>query len=165
MDSISIIEFDKEYMKFSSGHFTIFSNEKREKLHGHNFRVYVSFKIILNNNSNGLNYDYRIYKDKIYNICQQLDESFLLPSKSKYLHLESDGEYLYAFFNKEKIPFLKKDVVILPIENITVEELSRWFVEALIKDDEYLNNKEVREVMVRISSTPGQSGASTWINQ
>lgn len=165
MNKISILEFDKENMKFSSGHFTMYSKSQREKLHGHNFRVYVSLKILINANVNGMHCDYRIYKNKIYHICQLLDEAFLLPSKSKYLQLKCKGDYLFAIFNNEKIPFLKKDVIILPIENVTVEELSKWFIKMLVNNDEYLNNKMVREVTVRISSMPGQSGSSTWNNR
>ena len=33
------IEISKEYLHFNSGHFTIFSRDQREDLHGHTFRV------------------------------------------------------------------------------------------------------------------------------
>ena len=36
------LELYKEEMKFSAGHFTIFSATERENLHGHNFSVYVA---------------------------------------------------------------------------------------------------------------------------
>ena len=36
------IEVDKEYLKFSAAHFLIFPDGSAERLHGHNYRVYVS---------------------------------------------------------------------------------------------------------------------------
>ena len=35
------IEVDKEYLKFSAAHFLIFPDGSAERLHGHNYRVYV----------------------------------------------------------------------------------------------------------------------------
>ncbi|MFP2903776.1 6-pyruvoyl trahydropterin synthase family protein [Pyxidicoccus sp. 3LFB2] len=42
MSRTTTIELHKEEMKFSAGHFTIFSATHRENLHGHNFTVYVA---------------------------------------------------------------------------------------------------------------------------
>ena len=43
------------------------------------------------------------------------------------LKLEEDGDYWIAHFNHKKLPFLKEDVVILPLTNITIEELSEKY--------------------------------------
>ena len=39
MTQLTTIELSKEYLKFSAGHFTVFSATERERLHGHNFSV------------------------------------------------------------------------------------------------------------------------------
>ena len=63
---------------------------------------------------------------------------------------------------KKKIPFLPEDVTVLPLTNITVEELSRWFVEELIKDQEELNRHRIEMVHVKVFSAPGQSASHEW---
>ncbi|MCL2923877.1 MAG: 6-carboxytetrahydropterin synthase [Trichodesmium sp. MAG_R04] len=156
------IELFKQAMNFSAGHFTIFSESERENLHGHNFSVYVMFEAAVM--ENGIAFNYGIYKKIILNLCQLLDEVVLLPLKSPYLRIEESDEYIYAFFNrgKEKIPFLRRDVKLLPMRNITVEELSQWFLQQLLIDVEKNQEHFIQAVEVKIFSGPGQSGSSFW---
>lgn len=159
------IELSKEAMNFSAGHFTIFSESERENLHGHSFSVYVMFEAEVM--ENGMTFDYGIYKKIIFEICQFLDEVVLLPLKSPYLRIEESDEYVYAFFNgdKEKIPFLKRDVKLLPVRNITVEEISHWFLQQLLVSLEENQEYLIHAIEVKIFSGPGQSGSSFWSNK
>ncbi|MDJ0519075.1 MAG: 6-carboxytetrahydropterin synthase [Trichodesmium sp. MO_231.B1] len=156
------IELFKQAMNFSAGHFTIFSESERENLHGHSFCVYVMFEAEVM--ENGITFNYGIYKKIILDICQFLDEVVLLPLKSPYLRIEESDEYVYAFFNgeKEKIPFLKRDVKLLPVRNITVEELSHWFVQQLVVHVQENQEHFIHTIEVKIFSGPGQSGSSFW---
>lgn len=160
MSRSAIVEIHKDELSFSAGHFTIFSATSREDLHGHNYYVNVVFHVLLNDN--GLAFDYRVYKNKLQLLCNQLDRRFLLPAESKYLTLEDAGEMWLAHFNQEKIPFLKRDVVILPICNITIEELSHWFLQQLIQDPEELKKHHIQKLTVRVFNGPGQSGGVEW---
>src|SRR5262249_57011942 len=119
-----------EDMKFSAGHFTIFSATKRERLHGHNFRVYASVTSAVDDD--GLAFDYGIFKKELYRLCSEWNEYFLLPEKSPHLSFEHDGDYLYAHFGAERIPFLKRDVLLLPISNVTLEELAQLILRRLL---------------------------------
>src|SRR5690348_3989482 len=121
---LTTIELFKEAMKFSAGHFTIFSADRRERLHGHNFTV----QVILTGepDANGMMGDYGIFKKIVFDLCRGLDEYFLLPGQSPYLQLHEEGAHLFAEFNGERIPFLRSDVLVLPIRNVTVEELARY---------------------------------------
>ena len=38
------IEVEKEYLRFSAAHFLIFPDGSAERLHGHNYRVYVALE-------------------------------------------------------------------------------------------------------------------------
>lgn len=154
------VEIHKEELAFSAGHFTIFSATQREDLHGHNYYVNAVFHVVLNDN--GLAFDYRIYKNKLLTLCNQLDRHFLLPSESKYLKLEDKDDMWFAHFNNEKIPFLKRDVVILPICNVTIEELSHWFLQQLTQDAEELKKYSIQGITVRVFNGPGQSGGASW---
>lgn len=155
------LELFKEQMNFSAGHFTIFSATERENMHGHNFFAHVAIESDVA--ENGMASDYGIYKKAILDLCRSLDHAFLLPTQNSYLRLEEDNQYVYAYFNadREKIPFLKRDVKLLPIRNVTLEELSFWFLGELlllIKDQSDL----VESMEVKIFSGPGQSGLSSW---
>lgn len=160
MATLSTIELYKENMKFSAGHFTIFSENKREKMHGHNYTVYAAITTLVT--KNGLSFDYRFYKDKLLTLCRQLNESFLLPNQSPFLTIEEKGDYYYARFHREKIPFLKSDVTLLPVTNVTVEELSKWFISQLITDKNELSKNAIRAITIKVSSSPGQSGSAQW---
>lgn len=154
------IELFKENMKFSAGHFTIFSANERENLHGHNFNVYVS--LTANILDNGMCFDYGIYKKRITELCKEWNEVFILPTKSKYLKIEEDENYIYAIFNNEKIPFLKRDVLLLPIVNATLEDFSSLMLEKLTYDKKELQAFEIKEIVVKVFSGAGQCASSFW---
>lgn len=157
---LTTIELQKEVMKFSAGHTTIFSATKREPLHGHHYGVYLALTTWVE--ENGMTFDYRYYKEKIRQLCKYLNQTFLMPMYSPYLTQEEDDSYYYFTFNHKKIPFLKEDVTLLPVTNITVEELSKWFVERLIEDDAELVRHRIEKIVVKVFSAPGQSSSHTW---
>lgn len=156
----STIELFKENMKFSAGHFTVFSSTSRENLHGHNYNVYASFTTRVEDE--GLSFDYRFYKEKLFKLCQSLDETVLLPSACKYLTITEDPHYFQIHFNDEVMMFLKRDAKILPVQNITVEELSHWFMQQIITDKEELNKNKIESIDIKVFSGPGQSGSTRW---
>ncbi|MGQ3889193.1 6-pyruvoyl trahydropterin synthase family protein [Legionella sp. CNM-1927-20] len=160
---LTTVELQKESMKFSAGHTTIFSATEREPLHGHMYSVYLALTTWVE--ENGMNFDYRYYKDRIHKLCRSLNQTFLMPKYSPFLTISEDEEYYYFMFNKKKIPFLKEDVTLLPLTNITVEELSRWFVNELIKDSEELIKYRIEKVTVKVFSAPGQSASHEWVRQ
>lgn len=160
MSYLTTVELQKESMKFSVGHTTIFSASEREPLHGHMYTVYLALTTRVKDN--GMAFDYRYYKKRIVELCKELNQIFLMPKYSPFLKYEEDEDYLYFIFNHKKIPFLKEDVKILPLTNITVEELSKWFVGELIKNDEELSRHNIEKIVVKVFSAPGQSGDHVW---
>ncbi len=161
MTRLATVELHKDEFSFSAGHFTIFSATQREDLHGHNYNVAATIDVTLNDN--GLAFDYRIYKKKILALCEQLDRRFLLPKHSKYLTLEDTGDMWFAHFNNEKIPFLKRDVVILPVTNVTIEELSYWFLQQLTANEAELAEHAIQKIKLHVFNGPGQAGATEWL--
>ncbi|MCA0403578.1 MAG: 6-carboxytetrahydropterin synthase [Proteobacteria bacterium] len=157
---LTTVELQKESMKFSAGHTTIFSATEREPLHGHMYNVYLALTTTVE--ENGMTFDYRYYKERIHKLCRHLNQTFLMPELSPFLQMAEDDEYYYFTFNKKKIPFLKEDVTLMPLTNITVEELSRWFVLELIKDKEELVKHRIEKIVVKVFSAPGQSASHEW---
>lgn len=157
---LTTIDLHKEEMKFNAGHFTIFSATERERLHGHQFTVQA--EITSEVGESGITFDYSIYKKKIIALCQELNEIFLIAGESPYLKIERDNNYVYLHFDKEKIPFLEKDILVLPLRNITVEELSRWFLIKLTENKEDLDQHHIHKMIIKVYSCPGQSGSTSW---
>ena len=54
-------------------------------------------------------------------------------------------------------PFLRADVLLLPIENATLEEFAAWFLARLGGDREALRAHRIDAIEVRVFSGPGQS--------
>ena len=157
---LSTIELKRQRMSFSAGHFTIFSKTKREKMHGHNYSVCVAITTVVS--ENGLTFDYRDYKQELYDWCDELDEYFLIPSKSPYLTINENSQQYEIQFNDELLTLPKSDVKLLPIKNITVEELSAYFLEQLIQNNQRLNKDAVQAIEVKVATAPGQSGSAYW---
>lgn len=158
-EKIGTIEIAKQALNFSAAHFTIFTATDREDLHGHNFQVECELSSPIDDN--GLVFDYKLIKQAIKSICDELDEKTILPEKSPYLSLLKEPEYLIAEYHDERIPFLYRDVITLPIANASVEELSHYFLDRLINDQD-IAMQDIRDMTVRISSSPGQNGAAYW---
>lgn len=157
---LTTVELQKESMKFSAGHTTIFSATDREPLHGHMYTVYLALTTWVE--ENGMTFDYRYYKKRMLELCKHLNQTFLMPEFSPFLEFAEDDVYYYFTFNQKKIPFLKEDVTILPVTNITVEELSRWFVAELIKDQNELVRHRIEKIVVKVFSAPGQCASHEW---
>jgi len=110
---------------------------------------------------NGMTFDYRYYTNKIFSLCKELNQIFLMPTMSPYSLIDTDDTYFYFTFNHKKIPFLKVDVKLLPLSNITVEELSRYLVERLV-DDADIETFRIQKIEVKVYSAPGQGASHTW---
>ncbi len=155
----STIEISKEYLHFNAAHFTLFSATEREDLHGHTF--YVAATLDSPIGDDGLAFDYNLVKTRLKSLCDELDEKVLLPERSPYLRLERADGYLVARFDAERIPFLPRDVLTLPVRNITVEELAPWFLERLRADPD-IASLNVTRLLMRVSSGPGQWAGAEW---
>ena len=152
---LSVIELQKEAMHFSAGHFTIFSATERENFHGHNYQAGISLHTWVDNT--GLSFDYRFYKRHFEALCKKLDETFLMPGKSPYLTWKEEEGYICFTFNNQKMPFLSSDVTILPVSNITVEELSRWLVDEMVATNtQLLKEHHVHKIVIKVFSGQGQ---------
>ncbi|MBS03602.1 MAG: 6-pyruvoyl tetrahydropterin synthase [Gammaproteobacteria bacterium] len=153
------IEVAKQAYNFSIAHFTIFSATSREDLHGHNFQVECELEAPVGDD--GLMFDYAIIKRTLKELCDAIDEKTILPERSPHLTLGARDGYLSAEFDGETLLFLARDVMTLPVANTTVEEFSNYFLDKIVSHPA-LEGRGVREVLVKVSSSPGQRGVSCW---
>lgn len=153
------IQVAKDYLGFSAGHFTIFSATRRERLHGHSFRLQV--EVLAPVDDNGLTFDYVPLKQMLKRLCDELDERLLLPGRSPHLKISQEAGLVKAFFDQDVLSFPENDVLILPIRNITVEELSHYFLERVLALFD-VATLDIRKLMVAVSSGVGQWGRCRW---
>lgn len=153
------IEIGKEDMHFSAAHFTIFSAAKRENLHGHNFFVEVAVTGPID--AGGLCFDYNEVKTQLRALCDSLDETMLLPADSPHLRIRQSDDCVSVAFADEQLSFLPRDVKLLAVRNVTVEELAHWFVTELARDDGFAK-LPIDSLHLRVSSGPGQWAGTTW---
>lgn len=160
LQSQTCIEICKEDLKFSGAHFTIFSATDRERLHGHNFKV--SLLLTAEVGDNGMCFSYVEIKTRLRALCASIDEYTLLPGESPYLQVNKEGNYYRADFNGEEMRFLCSDTLVLPIRNTTVEEFARYLLERLLEDAPFIEGNEISELIMKVSSGPGQWGSASW---
>ena len=149
------IKLNKDRFKFSSSHFTIFDKETAEALHGHNY--YVTLEVSKSASlKNGLLIDVVILKKELSKILEPLDEKILIPKNSKYLNLDYEGENLNLEFANKRYSFPLEDVIVLDVENVTMEELCKLFSDQL---KEFLVDYNYT---VTVQETKGQSASYSY---
>ena len=155
------LKLAKQAMKFSAGHFTLFGPGSRERLHGHDY--FVSARLRARVGEDGLCFDYGILKRHLMALCQELDEYVLLPGESPLLRIERKEDRVEALFGDERIPFLASDVRVLPLANITLEELARWFLGRLLAAcGERFGEWGVAQLQLAVEAGPGQRAGVAW---
>ncbi len=157
MDSWSIL-LDKEYFKFSCAHFLIFPDGSKERLHGHNYHVQVEIEGDLSDQ--GLVIDFLDAKPVIRELCDSLDEHWLVAGEHPELKVEQleDG-HSSVVYREARYLVPTAEILVLPINNTSVENLAAWFGRELKgRLSERFGEVRVRRLRVAISETPGQRG-------
>ena len=160
MGRSAIVELHKDELKFSAGHFMLLSSTQRESMHGHDYQIHVAFNTFIENN--GMAFDCRLYKQRLLKICQSLDYRFILPGQSALMQVREENDKWIAEFNQQTIIFLKQDAVVLPICNVTLEELSHWFLQQITTNSAELKEHNIHGIMVKVFNGRGESGATSW---
>ena len=150
-------------MKFSAAHFTIFSATERENIHGHNFTVALKCDTLLQKND--LAFDYNIFKKMAIDFCAALDEKLLIPLHSPYLAVDQLDQTVRVLFNQETLLFLPRDILLLPIANVTVEGLAHYFLDKILIEQPLLDQCHIQKMTVVVASSPSQSGEAEWVKE
>jgi 6-pyruvoyltetrahydropterin/6-carboxytetrahydropterin synthase len=109
----------------------------------------------------GLTFDYNILKKAVKQLCDDLDEQVLMPTRSPHLQIEEQDDYTFIVFNGERIPFLQRDLTLLPIRNVTVEELAQYLLEKLLERED-IQALAIDHMLLRCASGEGQWASAKW---
>lgn len=144
----------KENFKFSCTHFTIFGPNEGERMHGHNYHVQVDLRFNDISKTDGLAVDFNVIKPVIKQLCDNLDEHILIPEKSPYVKIERQETQIVLEFNNKHYSLPREDCKVLPLVNISSEELARYMTENFIKSCP--TNIGLVQVEITIEETRGQ---------
>ena len=147
------IRLAKEDFKFSAAHFTLFADGSAELLHGHNYRV--SMEIVGPQlGAAGLLLEFAAVKRAIRAARAGLDERVLVPRLAPGLRFHEDAGATEIAFAERRYRFPSADLVLLPLENSSIELLSRWLWETLAP---VFRGTPAIELTVWVEETAGQS--------
>jgi 6-pyruvoyltetrahydropterin/6-carboxytetrahydropterin synthase len=152
------IEVEKEYLKFSAAHFLIFPDGSAERLHGHNYRVYVEVDAALS--EHGLVLDFIQVKPVVRELCDELDEHWLLPGEHHELaHGLRDDGIVEVRYRDRYYAAPEADVIVLPINNTSAENLATWMARQLAaRLEKRFPDVVVNRLRVAVEETSGQRG-------
>ncbi len=156
------IQIDKEYLKFSAAHFLIFPDGSAERLHGHNYRVYLEVEGALT--QHGLVLDFKRVKPVVRELVDALDEHWLLPGRHPELrhHERADG-VVEVRYRERYYAAPREDVIVLPINNTSVENLATWVGgELRTRLTARFPGADLHAMMVAVEETAGQRGVWRW---
>lgn len=155
------IAIDKDYLKFSAAHFLIFPDGTAERLHGHNYKVYVDLHTDLD--AHGLVVNFQEIKPLVRALCDELDEHVLLPGQHPVLKATKVDDQIEVRYRDRRYSIPANEVILLPIGNTSAENLAAWVGRSL--HDRMMKawpGLVVRSLSIGIEETPGQRGIWTW---
>ena len=152
------IDISKEYFKFSAAHFLIFPDGTAERLHGHNYRVWVDVGAGLS--EHGLVIDFIAIKPVVRDLLDELDEQWLLPGEHGVLRIDAleDGHSEVRYEDRRYIA-PTEDILVLPINNTSSENLATWIGRELkSRLEARFQGVGIEHLRVAVEETPGQRG-------
>jgi 6-pyruvoyltetrahydropterin/6-carboxytetrahydropterin synthase len=149
------VTVERNTLRFAAAHFATFEGTC-ESLHGHNYDLLIEVAGGLTDD--GWLIDFGVLKAIARELCRELDHKFLLQRDSKVLQIDEGMSNWKVRFQERGWVFPKADVLPLPIENSTAEQLARWFAERLRDALAARGATNVQTITVGIEEMPGQAG-------
>ncbi len=149
----------KQYFNFACAHFLVFENGEREPLHGHNYKV--SLRGETKELEKDVVIDFLDIKPLVRKCCDELDHKLLIPEKNLHLTIRSDknceDNLVLQTSKGDYFSFPKKDVILLPIENTSVERIAIFLTRKIRKLLKEKFDFQFRKIELEIEETTGQS--------
>jgi len=115
--------------KFSCAHMTVFADGTKERLHGHNYTVAVALEV------DRIDLEAMVpftpIKTAIRELCAAWKEHVLLAARNPWFTVVRDAGELEFTLCGQRYVLPRGDVLILPVDNISVEALAAHVAELL----------------------------------
>jgi 6-pyruvoyltetrahydropterin/6-carboxytetrahydropterin synthase len=152
------ISIARDQYKFSCAHMTVFPDGTKERLHGHNYTV--ALAVDLDRADLDAMVAFAPLKAALAELCAEWKERFLLATRNRYLSIARDEGELEFTLCGDRYVLPRGDVLLLPVDNISVEALAAHVAERLAERlTVTLAAPHIRALEVTVSESPGQ-GAS-----
>lgn len=160
------IKVNKEYFNFAAAHFLVFESGRRESIHGHNYRVSVKGNAELLKDD--MVFDFLNIKPLVKKVCDSLDHKFLLAKENPYTKItkrnsNNNSNIEIELNDGSFFSFPEKDVLLLPLANISAERLAMYIAKELDK----LLIKEFQfsfsSIEVEVEESRGQSATVEYV--
>ena len=86
----------------------------------------------------------------------------MIAKNSPHLSITSDEQFHHVTHNGITMPLLKSDTLLLPILNVTIEEMSQYLLEQVLGDYSVVDELKIHRFEMRVSSSTDQWGTSSW---
>jgi 6-pyruvoyltetrahydropterin/6-carboxytetrahydropterin synthase len=147
--------------KFSVAHMTVFPDGSKERLHGHNFNVSVAVDLRLVAFETLL--DIGIVKAAVEAQCREWNERLLLAEHNPHFEILAREPELEFRLCGRRYVVPADEVILLPIDNVIVENLSMEFARRVVaRLGLALRPEVVAGVEVDVREARGQGGSTYW---
>jgi len=150
------IEVAKDYFNFASAHFLIFTDGRREPLHGHNYQVSVTMEGELDRA--GIVLDFISFKPLVKQVCDALDHRTLIQTKSSAIKVRKTAREVEIFYKKQKLLLPRGDVILLPVVNTSTELLAEYIAGQIKRKVRQNFSATIRAMEVAVEEARGQKG-------
>jgi 6-pyruvoyltetrahydropterin/6-carboxytetrahydropterin synthase len=152
------IHMHKEYFKFSCAHFLIFPDGSKERIHGHNYHVDAEIEGQLTDK--GIVIDFILVKPVIRELCDYLDEHWLLPGEHPELVITPrEDAHTEVVYRECRYLAPSEEIIVLPINNTSAENLATWIGRELVERiGDRFGKTQIQRLKLAVSETSGQWG-------
>jgi len=151
------IRIAREQYKFSCAHMTVFPDGTKERLHGHNYTVALALDV--DRIDLAAMIPFGDIKVALGELCAAWKERVLVAAHNPHLVVVRDEREFEMTLCGERYVFPRGDVLLLPIDNISVEALAAHIAELL--RERLAAMAAVRSFEVTIEEHPGQGASCT----
>ncbi len=156
------VHIRKEALKFSSAHMTVFPDGTKEALHGHNYSTEAEVELGAVSLSEMLSF--ATIKSALREVCENWDEKVLLADLCPFFKKLNapNGSLSFALCGKNYLLPID-EVELLPIENITCENLAALMLRLLLAKLRHTDGfRPALSLAITVNESPGQGARAEW---
>ncbi|HEU4726916.1 MAG TPA: 6-carboxytetrahydropterin synthase [Kofleriaceae bacterium] len=145
--------------KFSCAHMTVFPDGSKERLHGHNYTIAIAIDV--ERVDLAAMVPFAPIKAALGELCRAWKEHVLLATENQHFALIRDDSELEFTLCGERYVLPRRDALLLPIDNVSVEALAAHIAGVLRERVAVLAGPAATTLEVTVEESPGQGASCT----
>jgi 6-pyruvoyltetrahydropterin/6-carboxytetrahydropterin synthase len=143
----------REQYKVSCAHMTVFPDGTKERLHGHNYSIAIALDLARVDLPSMV--PFSPLKQALVELCAAWKERVLLAAHNPHFTILRDDHELDFTLCSDHYVLPKSDVLLLPVDNISVEALAEH-IALLLRDRISALSPHILGYEVTVAESPGQ---------